>query len=236
MSFPDSTPSVGPFRRSITVPSGTDLGRVAPQLSQMLATAPGEAVQIWVEDASSDHNAALESVGFLPYRDLWQMRRPLPADPAGIETTDMDLERDLDEFIVVNGRAFSWHPEQAHLTADQVRTTLQGDGFSLEGFRLLRLEGRLAGFCWTKIHNQEKPPVGEIYAIGLDPDFHGRGLGGPMTLAGLDYLSGAGLTVANLYVESDNAPAVATYERLGFHHHSTNRAYTNQAEPAVDQS
>ena len=68
---------------------------------------------------------------------------------------------------------------------------------------------------------------GNVCVIGLDPDFHGRGLGGPMTLAGLEWLASQGLTLANLYVESDNHPANATYERLGFERHATNRAYTS---------
>ena len=52
-----------------------------------------------------------------------------------------------------------------------------------------------------------------------------------MTLAGLEWLAEQGITLANLYVESDNDPANATYQRLGFHHHATNRAYTS--DPAA---
>jgi predicted GNAT family acetyltransferase len=47
-----------------------------------------------------------------------------------------------------------------------------------------------------------------------------------MTLAGLEWISGQGVTVANLYVEADNAAALATYNRLGFVTHSINRAFT----------
>ena len=99
--------------------------------------------------------------------------------------------------------------------------------FRADGFRILELEGRMAGFCWTKIHTDHDPVLGEIFVIAVDPDFHGRGLGGPMTLAGLEWLSAQGVTVANLYVEADNHPALATYDRLGFVTHSTNRAYSS---------
>ena len=98
------------------------------------------------------------------------------------------------------------------------------------GFLLHEREGRIAGFCWTKIHPaSDTPPtdgaIGEIYVICVDPDFQGRGLGGPLTLAGLEHLHGRGPAVGMLYVESDNDAANAVYRRLGFRHHHTNRAY-----------
>ncbi len=47
-----------------------------------------------------------------------------------------------------------------------------------------------------------------------------------MTLAGLDWICDQGIEHALLYVESDNDPANATYRKIGFHHHRTDRAYT----------
>ena len=46
-----------------------------------------------------------------------------------------------------------------------------------------------------------------------------------MTAAGLDWLADQGLTTGMLYVEHDNAPAIRTYERLGFTPHRTDRAW-----------
>jgi predicted N-acetyltransferase YhbS len=31
--------------------------------------------------------------------------------------------------------------------------------------------------------------MGEIYANAVDPDFHGQGIGGPLTRAGLQWLA-----------------------------------------------
>jgi mycothiol synthase len=65
------------------------------------------------------------------------------------------------------------------------------------------------------VHN-EHPPVGEVYAVGVDPDAQGMGLGRALTLAGLHHLHRDGLSKVILYVESDNTPALAVYAHLGF--------------------
>ena len=69
--------------------------------------------------------------------------------------------------------------------------------------------------------------LGEIYAIAVDPDFHGHGFGKPLTLAGLDHLFSAGADLGMLYVEADNYPAIRIYNEIGFKHFSTNRAFKN---------
>ena len=70
-----------------------------------------------------------------------------------------------------------------------------------------------------------EPVHGEIYVIAVDPSVHGQGLGTPMTLAGLDWISDQGIEHALLYVESDNDPANATYLKIGFTHFRTDRAF-----------
>jgi mycothiol synthase len=87
----------------------------------------------------------------------------------------------------------------------------------------------MAGFCWTKVHADEDPPLGEIFVIAVDPAFHGRGLGRGLTLAGLDHLTDRGLTVAMLYVEADNDVALGLYRDLGFTIHHRHRWYRGPA-------
>ena len=236
------TPSLvdhGPWSMSITVSADHDRLTLAADLATVMASAPTRldgtaAVQVWVEEVRAGDDDALAHL-VTPYRDLWQLRRPLPADPSGLETRAFDPAIDIETWVRVNNRAFAWHPEQSGQSPERVVATMAEPWFDADGFRILEIDGRMAGFCWTKIHADHQPPMGEIFVIGLDPDFHGRGLGGPMTLAGLEWLSAQGITLANLYVESDNDPANATYQRLGFRHHATNRAYTSDpaAVPAV---
>jgi mycothiol synthase len=46
-----------------------------------------------------------------------------------------------------------------------------------------------------------------------------------LTLAGLRHLAERGLDTVLLYVESDNAPAVRVYEKLGFAVHTSDVMY-----------
>jgi len=89
--------------------------------------------------------------------------------------------------------------------------------------------GAIDAFCWTKIHTDHDPPLGEIYVIGVDPDAHGRGLGRALTLGGLDWLADHGLTIGMLYVEADNDAAVGLYRDLGFTEHLAHRWWRSPA-------
>lgn len=222
-----SRPERGEFAWSATIAPKVPRDKAAAgQIKELIAGAEsGEAVQLWIEQATDHDNSFASDLGFAPYRDLWRMQRSLPAPRSAIASRAFVPGADDDDFLRVNNRAFHWHPEQGGMTPRDLADRMAEEWFDAEGFRLYEQNGQLAGFCWTKVHPDENPPGGEIYAIAVDPDFHGQGLGKPMTLAGLDYLADQGLAVGFLYVESDNDPAVATYRSLGFDHHSTNRAY-----------
>jgi mycothiol synthase len=60
--------------------------------------------------------------------------------------------------------------------------------------------------------------VGEVYVVGISPQAQGRGLGKALTLTGLHHLRDRGMREVILYVEADNAPAIAVYSGLGFTH------------------
>ncbi len=194
--------------------------------------AGGGALTWWIDDPGPDDLEFARNVGLHPGRQLYEMRRPLPLrDHATVETRSFVPGVDDDAWLEVNNRAFATHGEQGGWTQQTLAARLAEPWFDPDGFRLHEREGRLAAFCWTKLHHDQNPVVGEIYVIAVDPDFHGLGLGRQLTLAGLDSISARDITEANLWVDADNTPAVSLYEQLGFRIHRTRQACSGVLTP-----
>ncbi|GLZ38394.1 mycothiol synthase [Actinokineospora sp. NBRC 105648] len=176
-------------------------------------------VRFW---AHGDHPGAGRIAarhGLEPVRQLLTMRLAFADDLAapvwrpGVLVRTFEPGRDEAALVEVNKRAFDWHPEQGALTVADVEAAEAEPWFDPAGL-FLAVEGdRVVGFHWTKVHPDG---VGEVYVVGVDPTAQGGGLGKALTLAGLAHLRSLGLAEVILYVESDNAPAVAVYTRLGF--------------------
>ncbi|MCB1283428.1 MAG: mycothiol synthase [Microthrixaceae bacterium] len=193
----------------------------------------------WVMCPPADLDSVLTAAAELDLRHtrtLLQMSVALPvADPAPtrpIATRPFEFERDHEAWLRVNNAAFAWHPDQGNKARADLETTIAEPWFDPEGFRILDLDETMAGFCWTKIHSQESPPLGEIFVIAVAPEFAGRGLGRALTLDGLDWMARQRhLTAAMLYVEADNTAALRTYEQIGFEVVATRVAFEPAASP-----
>ncbi len=185
---------------------------------------------LWVW-AHGEHPAALrllerglgQRAGLVSRRALFQLRRgladPVPVRPLpeGVALRAFVPGEDEAAVVAVNGRAFAWHPEQSRLDTRELTVLETQPWFDPKGF-LLAVDpvDRLLGFHWTKMHPHG---LGEVYVLAVDPDAQGTGLGSALTVAGLVYLRERGAPEAMLYVDSDNAAALRTYQKLGFAHH-----------------
>ena len=186
-----------------------------------VAARGGGSVRWFVSAPTPEDEAAAAGHGLRIERDLLQLRRPLPVDAPlpSLATRAFVPGKDEEEWVEVNNRAFESHSEQGGWSVEDVLEREAEPWFDPEGFLLHHDEetGALAAFVWTKVHDEESPPSGEIYVIGADPAFQGRGLGRDMALIGLDWLHRErGITRGMLYVDAVNAPAIAMYSRLGF--------------------
>jgi mycothiol synthase len=229
-----------------------EMATIGPELMDaaldVVRSEGGGEVNWWVYEPTTAHEAIANDVNMRQTRTLYQMRRSLPTERhATIETRPFLRGTDDEVWLSVNNRAFADHGEQGGWTIDTFCSRQQEEWFDPEGFRMYEVDGRVAGFCWTKVHHEghkmtdpdHRGDLGEIYVIAVDPDFHGRGLGSELTLSGLDHLTGRGINTAILYVDAGNEGAVAMYGRLGFGIHSTNAAFTTDVEsrpgPVLDR-
>jgi mycothiol synthase len=199
----------------------------------LVAEAGGGHVHMWVPKPTDASDILAAAIGLRRGRELCQLRRPLPID----ETTPVEVRpfvpgEDEAAWLEVNNRAFHWHPEQGGWDLETLLSREEQPWFDPSGFLLHERDGKLAAFCWTKVHTHHDPPLGEVYVVAVDPGFRGLGLGRAMVVAGLDHLAGKGLTTAMLYVDSDNAGARRLYEELGFAVDHVDRAYVGDVTPA----
>jgi mycothiol synthase len=196
-------------------------------------------VRLWIMLAGRDDDEGVAPLGFRPERDLLQMRVPLPlaadivAATRTVETRSFVVGQDDETWLSVNNRAFAGHPEQGNWTLEKLRGREQAEWFDPHGFLLApepNSKGRgLIGSCWTKVHRHQTPVLGEIYVISVDPARHGEGWGRALTVAGLEWLSGQGLSVGMLYTDASNTTAVALYRSLGFTVDHVDRSYLRSA-------
>jgi mycothiol synthase len=194
----------------------------------------GPPVRLWVHDADPTDDAVAASCGFVVERTLLQLRAPLPVPRTPRIRASADLRirpfrpgTDEDAWVTVNNRAFAGHPEQGSWTSATLREREREPWFDPAGLVLGELDGRLVGSCWTKVHRDVDPPVGEIYVVGVDPDTHGAGIGRALVLAGLEHMERSGLRTAMLYVDAANDPALRLYRSLGFSESRIDRSYVH---------
>lgn len=209
---------------------------VGTALARGLAGRVPEKLRIW---AHGDHPAAAriaQRQGFAHARELLIMQAavddgwPEPLLPQGVSLRTFMPGRDERAVVEVNARAFDWHPEQGSLTVEELRAAEAESWFDPAGFFLAERDGRVIGFHWTKVHPAHPrrfggEPVGEVYVVGVDPGAQGGGLGKALTVAGLRHLRDKGLRRVILYVEADNAAAIAVYSRLGFTRYQSDIQY-----------
>jgi mycothiol synthase len=203
-------------------------------LERAVEEAPGAApIHFWVMQAGAADDLRAAAEGFVPERDLLQMRvaLPLPAEVVAatrpLATRAFVVGRDEEPWVEMNNRAFAGHPEQGAWTVAELQDRMTADWVELDDFLIADdPDGPgLIGACWTKVHRDRTPVLGEIYVIDVDPRHHGQGWGRSLTVAGLTHLAARGITVGMLYTDATNVAAVALYRSLGFTVDHVDRSY-----------
>ena len=128
---------------------------------------------------------------------------------------------DADAWLALNARAFAAHPEQGAVTRADLDALMAEPWFDADDFLLLWDGDTIIGYCWLKVEGDE----GEFYVVGVSPDRQGEGLGRRLVEAGLARLESRGIHTAHLYVDGDNAAALALYRAYGFTQRSIDVQY-----------
>jgi mycothiol synthase len=196
----------------------------------------GRRMRLWAHGGHPAARHLAQSLGLTLFRELRQLRRPLTGVdlpwaqrlPPGVRVRSFRPDVDDEAWLALNAAAFAHHPEQGSLTQRDLDDRKAEPWFDPRGFFLAERDGKLIGFHWTKVHSAQQ--LGEVYVVGIDPAEQGSGLGKALTTIGLRYLAyDRSMPEAMLYVDADNAAAVAVYERLGFRTHETDLMYRTES-------
>lgn len=138
-----------------------------------------------------------------------------------------------DKLTEIQNRSFADTWGYNPTTLEEIVYRLNMIGCSPEDVILIYQGDRSVGYCWTLVNPEASAAgtkVGRIYMLGVDTDYRGSGIGERALVAGLAYLKGKGIEVAELTVDSQNAAACALYKSGGFKIASTSAWY----EKALD--
>ena len=227
-------PVEGPSGELVIHPAHRGHGLGLALTRALQAEAGPRPLRLWAHGDLAAAAALARAAGFERVRALWTMRRPLqaplgiPVLPEGITVRTFRVGQDEDSWVAINRAAFAGHPEQGAWTRADLDLRKREPWFDPDGFFLAERGGRLVGFHWTKVHGSHPgapghghEAIGEVYVVGVAPEERGTGLGRALTLTGLRYLRGRGLTAVMLYVDEANTAAIRLYESLGFAHWDT---------------
>lgn len=235
-AFLDKTnPEEGPSAEVVVAPAERrqGVGGALVDALRMKVRRGEQPLRVWAHGGLPAAAALAAKRGLEVARELWVMARPLdevpPApDVEGVTVAAFRPGIDDEAWVALNALSFAHHPEQGAMTLDDLHERMAESWFDPDGFFLAWRDGKLVGFHWTKVHDHSAygdGPVGEVYVLGVDPAEQGRGLGKALTLIGLGHLRERGLGEVILYVEGDNAPAIAVYGGLGFTRRSADVMY-----------
>lgn len=181
----------------------------------------------WVYDGDQ----APDGLGFVLERALLMMGRPLPGVetpiPSGYRVAGFRPGVDEAALLAVNNAAFAEHRENGAMTHDDLERRVSMTWFDPAGVRMAWKGGDVAGFCWTKVHEDR---TGEIYIIGIAPGHRGAGLGKALVTVGMRHLTEVGCRRVFLYSDGDNGPALALYSSLGFEIEKTHHVFIGDVD------
>lgn len=226
---------------------GRGIGAAA--LQDLIFRAGGTALRAWVHGAHPAADAMLAHAGFAPVRTLYRMAldpTKLPvaaavpgsyASPEGfsIRPFDPTAEADPALWVRVNAAAFATHPEQGRITEADFALQRAEPWFDPNDLLLLEAPGgeRLAGSTWIKTVRTTDAGAPhtetELYAVGVDPAFTGRGLGRVLLEATLARMAEHTPDRVTLYVDGENERAVNMYLAAGFEIDSRSRQWLRGA-------
>ncbi len=221
----------GPSAELVIHPDHRNKGLGSDLLAEVTRLA-GPRLRLWSHGDLPCAQSITRRARFTRVRTVVQMRRslndPIPEIDSSFSIRNFLSGIDNEEWILLNNRTFTGHPEQGSWTVRDLEIRMKEPWFNEKGFLLATVNSAIVAFCWTKIHGghshhhvdgdeaHDHDLIGEIYIMGVDPLYSGKGFGKAITIAGLKHMRYQGIFSAMLYVDALNESAIKLYKELGF--------------------
>jgi mycothiol synthase len=159
-------PVEGPSGELVIHPAHRGQGMGLELTRALVAEAGDQPLRLWAHGDLPAAARLATAAGFGRVRALWQMRRSLrarlgrPQLADGLTIRTFEVGRDEDQWLAVNSKAFSRHPEQGAWTRVDLDQREREPWFDPDGFFLAEREGKIVGFHWTKIHGRAEKTAG----------------------------------------------------------------------------
>jgi mycothiol synthase len=201
---------------------------------QRAAEAGSTALQISIPQTNLAAKKTLEHLGLRYIRVFLELKldaenfQLTPVNPGKYINRSL-LPGEADRLTALQNRSFagSWgfNPN----TAAEIVYGLNMSGCSPDDVSMVYYQDRPVGYCWTRLDPAEDKAganiKGLIHMLGVDPDFHKKGIGSIALAAGISYLKGKGVETVMLTVDNQNPAALALYESAGFTMYSKTEWY-----------
>lgn len=192
------------------------------------------AVQIPIAQKMQAGEQFVQQRGFRVVRRHWQMSLTeygggAPQIPHGFELRHF-VPGDEEGLCTLQNLAFAGSWGFCTNTVDEIHYLANCSLCHPEGILFIAEGERLVGYCWT-IDDPSDQEKGFIRMMGVDPSYHGRGLGRAILVAGINYLQSRGMTAIELTVDSGNTSAKRLYRSAGFERIDTTLWYEKRLGP-----
>jgi len=169
--------------------------------------------------------SVLSRLGFSLARRFLELKLDMPnvhwpdINQATLECRHLQADEEV-KLTQIQNLTFAGHWGYNPNTVEEITYKTKLSDFSPEDVILACDGDKIGGFCWTRVVFERGSDSGEregqIYMIGVAPDYRGKGVGKKLLLAGLNYLKSKGLKIAVLFADSENEAACALYKSIGF--------------------
>jgi ribosomal protein S18 acetylase RimI-like enzyme len=155
------------------------------------------------------------------------------AESSGVTLTEFSPDADQAEWLEMYARVFAGNAKKPSVLSPDLAHLMDEEWFDPATFLIARDgAGIMVGFVWVKVHQftRERPEVGEVYLLGVDPSRQSSGLGRILVNAGLELMVARNLATALLYVGGDNVSGLRLYHRAGFIEYAIDVQYESPPE------